>query len=707
MARQPAMQVENNFSKGLITEATGLNFPENACTETYNCIFNIDGSVKRRKGFDFEIDYSTKNINRANAVINTYLWKNVAGNGDVTLLVVQVGNTLYFYETSENSLSSGAISDTVTLTPVSGAPGTEAIEAQFSDGNGYLFVTHPYCEPMRISYDVTTDNATATNITIQIRDFEGDTADLLAVDTRPTSSLAGLSAAHHYNLLNQGWIETNLTSWDGSRTDMPSNVDIMWSFTDSGGSFTVADAGTVAKVWAGNSPAPKGHFILPLHDQNRVTASGVTGATSTTTSYQRPSTSAWFAGRVFYSGINYVGYNSKIYFTQIIERPEQYGLAHQVNDPASQDLFDLLPSDGGVINIPEAGTIFKLVAVPGGLCVFAGNGIWFITGSTGIGFTANDYTVQKIANISTLSATSFINVAGYPMWWNTEGIYTISVEGNSTMPSIKPLTYTTIRRFYEEIPESSKRIARGFYNHITGTVQWLYRSEGTDQISEQYEFDSILNFSTRTGAFYPWTISDSDVKINGMVMLDSVAGQTSVDTVMAGADNVIDASGNQVISFTTSGVAEILLSAKFLVSYPSGSTYAFTFAEETSETYRDWFQHDVLGVDYESYFVSGFRIKGGGLQKFQSGWVSFFSRVEEEVSYYAQGMWNFANTGSGTGRWTSRQLVTHSDPSYSFVARRLKIRGNGITLQLKIESRSGYPFEIIGWSNLSLVNQTP
>jgi len=49
----------------------------------------------------------------------------------------------------------------------------DAVEAQFTDGNGYLIVTHPYCEPMRIAYDIAAHTATPTNITLQIRDFEG------------------------------------------------------------------------------------------------------------------------------------------------------------------------------------------------------------------------------------------------------------------------------------------------------------------------------------------------------------------------------------------------------------------------------------------------------------------------------------------------------------------------------------------------------
>src|SRR5687767_6698551 len=243
MPQQAAVVVENDFSGGLVTEASGLNFPEKACTETYNCEFNMDGSVRRRLGFDFEADWTTKDINRTDKVVNTYLWKNVAGNGDLTLFVLQVGLVIYFYEViADQGFSAGAIASSVTLSPVSGAVDSELIEAQFSDGNGYLFVTHPNCDPVRISYTVATQTATGTSITIQIRDFEGAVADPYAVDERPTSTLAALNDAHEYNLRNQGWTTTNLTAWDTAQTTMPSNADVMWSFKDTTSDFDASAA---------------------------------------------------------------------------------------------------------------------------------------------------------------------------------------------------------------------------------------------------------------------------------------------------------------------------------------------------------------------------------------------------------------------------------------------------------------------------------
>jgi hypothetical protein len=56
--QQLGTTTENNFTKGLITEATGLNFPENAATSTDNCQYTLIGDVTRRLGIDREVNFS-------------------------------------------------------------------------------------------------------------------------------------------------------------------------------------------------------------------------------------------------------------------------------------------------------------------------------------------------------------------------------------------------------------------------------------------------------------------------------------------------------------------------------------------------------------------------------------------------------------------------------------------------------------------------
>jgi hypothetical protein len=709
MPQQSFTVVENSFVNGLVTEATGLNFPDKACSDTYDCIFDIDGSVYRRTGFDFETNFTTKLIDRDNFAMKTYLWQDVAGDGNVTVVVVQVGPKLYFYETLGTGIfSTGAQTTTVILSAVAGAPVPDSIECQFCDGNGFLIVTHPYCEPMRITYDVGAHTATATNIIIMVRDFAGDVNDPLAVDTRPTSTLAALNVHHHYNLLNQGWTDTNLTAWDTAQTTMPSNADVMWQFVDTTNTFTATTA-IINSVFAGNSPAPNGHYIMTLSNLDRNAASGLTGLPVDTTSFQRPTCCSFFAGRVFYAGINAAGYNTNIYFTQILEGVNEYGFCYQVNDPTAQDLFNLLPSDGGVLSIPEAGTVYKMQTIPGGLCIFAANGVWFLTGSTGLGFTANDYVLLKIADIGTISDTSFVNVNGYPAWWNSEGIYVMVSGQANTVPTVQSLTYNTFKTFYDGIPVPSKRFARGFFDKTDQHIRWIFRSADTTTVNETYEYDQVLNYNMRTQAFYPWTISSSPVKIHSILSSEIVTRPIQVNNVIDSvSNNVVDSGGNQVISFSLSGNDSQQID-KYLVSYPDNSgSYNFTFANRTDDTFIDWKSYDATGVNYDSYLITGFKLRGQGIRKYQSNWVDIYSRLDEPmVTYKFQAIWDFANTPSGTGRWSTNQLVTHSDASYNNAVRRLKVRGHGKAMQFRVSSVQDNPFDIIGWTSLQTVNGAP
>ena len=78
-----------------------------------------------------------------------------------------------------------------------GAPNPQTTECQFSDGNGFLFVTHPNLDPFFVSYNVSAQTFTATRIDIEIRDFVGVT-DETTIDQRPV----GLSNEHCYSACN-------------------------------------------------------------------------------------------------------------------------------------------------------------------------------------------------------------------------------------------------------------------------------------------------------------------------------------------------------------------------------------------------------------------------------------------------------------------------------------------------------------------------
>jgi hypothetical protein len=100
-----SVSIENNFTKGLITEATGLNFPENACTETYNCVFDRIGEVSRRYGIDLEDHLEAlADYDADKDAITEFFWTAVALTGDINFLTIQIGSVISFWKIDTDGL---------------------------------------------------------------------------------------------------------------------------------------------------------------------------------------------------------------------------------------------------------------------------------------------------------------------------------------------------------------------------------------------------------------------------------------------------------------------------------------------------------------------------------------------------------------------------------------------------------------------------
>lgn len=711
MPRNAAISIENDFSRGLITEFSPIAFPEKAATEIWDIDMQLDRKLVRRQGFEFEVNHGNRLVDRDLNTVRSFLWKNVLGDGTLDLLVLQVGTTLYFYKAEDPvSTSDNALATTVDLTTyaASGAPSAESVNCHFASGDGKLFVTHPHLDAIYVTYDSSSETVTATQIDPEIRDFEGVTEDpSLDIDERPTASKGTLSTSHQYNLWNQGWYFNEgssgpIDAWDTARSDMPSNADAWWYYTDSNGDW---NNNQLSRFNPGNTPAPKGHYILNVFEENRTSASGISGITTVSTGGARFTTSAFFAGRKFYSGIKFQGYGNKIYFSQIIEDDDQIGRCYQRNDPATEDFFDLVASDGGVINIPDAGDVVKLFVIQQALLVFTTLGIWAITGSADVGFAANDFVVSKLSDIPTLSALNFVSVEGLPMWWNEDGIYILATSEQGGF-QINNLTAETIKSFYDTIPLTSKKFAKGAYNRDNRTVQWLYQSAEQGDVDGLQEYDRILNYNVQFGAFHPWTIGSSDTKVHDIFVIEGTGGDVTVNQVTSnsGADTVQDGSGNNVVTFS---LADSVVKPKFkyLVSTTDGAgSYNFTFAETRITDYNDWSMTETTGVDYSSYLISGYRIRGELMRHHQANYIQVFFDKEDDASCILQGLWDWAATGASGKFSSTQQAYTTRRNNFEVVFRRLKIRGKGRSLQIKLSSEAGKPFTLLGWSAFETAN---
>lgn len=705
MPRAAGTSLQNRFIRGLITESTGLNLPEDACTEIDNCILTQTGEVKRRLGINYEESHQTTSVIRSNSAISEFEWEGAGGTGSVTLVVVQVGNTLHFYETSDaGALSAQKKSFTVSLNTflVSGAPDPGGSSCQFDFGNGLLFVTHPNLEPFFVEYDPVADTISTTQIDIKVRDTQG-VEDSLRVDERPST----LSDLHKYNLFNQGWATTHngfdviLTAWDNARSDFPSNKDVWYISKDTNEQF---NTGWIDRIDTGNSPSPKGHYIMSAFDMDRdavtaergIAAETITGLPSEDSGIQRPTSVAFFGGRVFYTGVNAPGYNSKIYFSQQIIDNRDYGKCYQVNDPTSSENSDLLPTDGGDIQISEVDSIIRLVSTDQYLLVFATNGVWAISGSSGIGFLATDYSVRRLSTTGTQSKDSFVVVEGLPFFWSQDGIYRVLIEQVSGYPQLQSITDTTIKTFFDEIPASAKPFVKGSYNERDKVVQWLYRKSDVTTDDDNYNYEHVLCLDILSTAFYPWTLQGSQT-INGII---SVAGRVT-NTVTENVTNnlgqtVVDNLSNPVTTEVDKvGVASNVF-YYVTTDNTSGSNYDLSFARERDTGYLDW-----GSLDYTSTFTTGYQLHGGGNRKFQPTYLTVLSKGVKGSSLKLRGIWDYGC------RETSDQQVYVRAFNKEYIDRRVKLRGHGVVLQLKFTSEQGKPFHCIGWIGYETANQMP
>lgn len=697
MAQSANVSVQNNFIKGFITEATGLTFPENASNDTENCVFDHLGGVERRLGIDLESQHVPTLLTLGEEVINTFLWTNVSGNGDQTFVVVQTGTTLRFYRVaSESSLGGGLHADTIDLNDfaVPGDTDIARIECQYSTGNGVLFVTNRRLETFYVTYDNDADTFVPTVIDIQIRDFEGDTADTTDITSRPV----GNSTAHYYNLKNQGWTDANIADWDAARADFPSNADVAWYFKNVDDEF---DFTTVDDRAVGNSKAPSGHYLYSVYNFNR--SANVPGATDFEIALERVTTSAFFAGRVFYAGIKEATHSSRIYFTQVIETPTQYSKCHQANDPTSEQLFDLLPTDGGMIDIIEAGTVIKMVPVLNALVVFASNGIWTITGSQGVGFAATDYSINKLSSLATVSHTSFVIVDGVPFWWALDGIYNISLDKQTNAFKVVSVTDTTIKQYFQDIPAASKLYARGAYDTYLKRVQWIFRSEAVDNFAQRYQFDRILNLNMLTGAFFYWTSDLGTVKINSILNVVGVSGVLVEEEVVSGIEPVLDGA-EEVVAFVSTGQTANT-AIKYFVSYTLGVNSWVNWAEIWRDTLTDWATVISGGQPFNSYFAAGYMVRGKGMNKFQDNYINIFSRSLTSSSFLLNSQWDYS-FNPANGRWSNSQLViVDGQDGFTYKKKRLRLRGHGLACQFRIFNNDQNPFYIIGWAIEETGNQ--
>ncbi len=746
-----------NLIGGLNTDSTDLTFPDNAATSLDNVDVFRSGEVRRRLGLDFESGYQISNndfdqASLANNAISMHEWKAVNGRGDINFLAVQVGARVYFHDLGVEPLSNIPRGE-ISIEPFvqgNGVPGDTLLDSSY--GEGVMILTNPNMDPVIVSFDEDDNSFTATAIDIEIRDFKG-LDENVPTDEQP----ANLTPDHEYNLRNQGWplkVDANSRrSGNGGITRdidpiaitqvaigvFPSNADIIYlakapaaddaEVIGSYSPFHLSDA------LFGNSPAPKGHFVFSAFDQNRTSVSGINNLSGTVIT-ERPSVTAFYAGRVWYAGVPNKEAAGDIFFSQIVNDIDNAGKCYQNQDPTAQDLNALLATDGGVIHIADMGQVYRMIPVGQDLMLIAANGIWAVSGTVGANFTADSFSVRKVTDLGTTSANSVLEAAGNLFYWNSGGIYMITSGSIDNQITIQRITQDKIQNFYDDISEKARAYTRGWHDQYENRIYWFYNdTEAYDAVNFRFSYNRVLALDLTLQAFFTYTISDLAANtpfVAGMTQKEAGSeaiisynvvqglGSSKLNVVQSG-DNVVE--DIAFPSFTNVNLKMLTFQIAF------DGNYEYTFSEFKDKGYADWKTWDQTvnnasntGANFTSHLQMGWQMYGDPIRvKKITGLSSYFNRTETGYSLvdgdiifdnpsgcFVQTRWDW--TGTDVGRWTKLEEAyrlnrtyipaDENDPfTYGFdiVQTKLRMRGKGKSFSVRYSSEDGKDFQLIGF----------
>jgi hypothetical protein len=764
MGRQTSAVEFNNFVGGLVTEATPLNFPDNASLDEDNFVLDTDGSRRRRLGMDFEESHRIVSTGVVPPVdgevtVTSTKWKNAGGDPLKNLIVVQVGNELRVFDMDITPLSAGLIYTKV----FTGLPQDSYFSYAVVDG--VLIVATGLKEISQLKYLNGVVNYKA--LTLLVRDLFG-VEDVVGSDNlrqgsgitiRPTA----VTDTHIYNLRNQTFASPRLPFDEDSVAD-PINTFKL----EAGGKFPSNSDSVVFSLFAntkkeadpvvvrfkpseliknpiGTFPAPRGYFIIDALTRGTSRMSEYAklrtanpslgfalGSLPVDSTVGGASVVAEYAGRVWYSGFSgeTVGGDessprmaSYLLFSQLVEDSSDIISCYQEGDPTSTETPDLLDSDGGFLRIEGAYGIVAMVSVGTTLMVVANNGVWSVQGGSDYGFKATNYLVSKISNHGCDAPGSVVVIDNTLMFWGDDGIYNVAPNQFGEYIATNT-TERTIQNFYDSIEGLDRKKAKGIYDSYERKVKWVYKNRFNSLGSPR---ELVLDVAL--GAYSPSTIAT----LNGNRLPMVASGVQVPPFKLSKIDDEVVVNGNIVTSNTVVVSVESMISQPtsketiYVVVTSKSPTVSFSFSLYKNQDFADWSSVDGVGADAKAYMLTGW-LGGGDFQRNkQTPYVTFhFNKTEDgfvvdnlgdfvpthQSSCKVSTQWEWSNS-INSGRWgpsfQAYRFKRHYMPSsisdkfdngFSTTVTRNKLRGKGKVLSLLMETEPKKDCHLLGWSML-------
>ena len=843
------------FVGGLNTEQSTVADLPTYTSDELNCTIYSEGIRGRRYGMNLERDglVTPLETEEEHQTFQGYFWKNVAKTSQ-DFAVYLVDTTLHFYDASSKPYSSAKFPSTVDIAEyVTDIHKYFQYPVKFVSGAGTLMVVSKYLRPLQISYEASSTSFKVEEIDIMFRDLDG-VEDGLKIDATPTE----LSDFHHYNLRNQGWSETDINKYYNDKKQYPAN-NMQWFIgKDSSGNYNTAE---LLKHYFGNTPAPKGHYILNYFDRDRAKASGIYGGSARSSSWYKKKT--WTSSRsycahiiksftqeiplsegtatagslqftlmarktwkrswgpwngnvdIYIDGLkedntweqvhqerhyfygtgeggnknaeiflmqwdnesSYLKYRYRIQFVStdagswdgnlynwpcmlnaimkisiaedgdpfiserslsddrvtdvaymagkffylvndtvlfsqtVTDENKGYNLCYQSSDPTSEDISDVVPTDGGYVKFQTMGDGLALKTFNRGVLVFGRDVVYGLISPLDGRFTATEYDQVELSKAGLIGPQSVVSVANSVYYWSPLGIFRVGVnqQTGSTMVA-ENISQLTIQSFYNNIPQYAKENCRSAFDYCNNRIYWFYPLDGSDLTN----LNGVLVYDLNYNAFMPMKIAEGG-KVTAV--FETLNSYEIDPTMYLRADGKRVVAGDKYVTVTEEdikynryvAVSHCILTADNEIS----------FGDFNSREYIDW---DTSG--YDSYMVSrpmlieglsryGKEVSGSYDNKQVPILQTLFKRTEEEKlktpkKYIAQSGayirmrwgWSLSDTSN---RWDLIQNAYRPQKDFmndEYVESRIHVRGRGKAYQVEIRNDENKDFRLAGMNLL-------
>lgn len=715
MPKQGSRAEVNSFVKGLITEASPLNFPANASLDEANFELLRDGTRKRRLGLKripSSPSGNSPSLLVPNAHSSNFIWEGAGGNTNTDFLVLQLGNSIAIHRLGSSNIAAQA-------TYVTQFEPSSAMS--FASVNGRLIVTAGYNKVLLITYNNTDFSYEYQSILVR------DSWGVEAYDSQYNEDAhAGtISMAEIYNFYNQSWgiprrskpgdAVNPLKYYIDNLNASPTPKEVVWTAlayvpqTGTTDPYEAIYLNLFADRYGSGISASKGYFIIDLlargdsraqrMEENYIKYPSLTRLAPTNPNKPIPTDTSLngakvvteFSGRVFYAGFNgsRVGgdkrsptLNNYVCFSQLVKSDSDVVKCYQAGDPTSRDDSEVVETDGGFIRISGARDIIAMRNLGTSLIIFADNGVWSITGGNDYGFSATNFKVDKISDFGCIGPDSVITDNSSLLFWGADAIYAV-VQSQTGQYKVDDITRESIQTRYNSIPLNAKKNVKGVFDLFAKKLRWVY-NQGVPFTNTTDTHELVFDLTLK--AFY----------INNL-------------------NTVSDYSYNLVTPiFYASNPVPL-----FYLNHVYGKvlgTVSYEFVAYSDKTFRDWKDFDGVGVDAKAYMLTGAMLAGDSAVDKQTPYILTHMRPTETgatedgvpinpSSCLLRAQWDWSNNINSNKFGTSQEVYGYRHPNftltndgYDVTTTKRKLRGKGKAISLYFETQPDKDCQLLGWS---------